>query len=104
MEKRIVFIVTAEIIVDGWMYSSTVRDGGVRCKIDSTDSHHWDFIPIEFNNGESVLKYYSDTKDNPYGWTDICKHKSSNEKLLMIKGFLFRMVCCCFRYSCSTTI
>ena len=28
------------------MYSSTVRDGGVRCKIDSTDSHHWDFIPI----------------------------------------------------------
>jgi hypothetical protein len=59
--------------------------GGVRCKIDSTDSHHWDFIPIEFNNGESVLKYYSDTKDNPYGWTDllqtqIFKRKTADDK------------------------
>ena len=61
------------------MYSSTVRDGGVRCKIDSTDSEHWDFIPIYFSNGESVLKHYSDTKDNPYGWIDMIQStKSSN--------------------------
>ena len=42
--------------------------------LDSTDSHHWDFIPIEFNNGESVLKHYSDTKDNPYGWADLLQN------------------------------
>lgn len=75
-----------EIIVDGWMYSSTVRDGGVRCKIDSTDSEHWDLIPILFNNGESVLKHYSDTKNNPYGWIDMIQSQIFKRKTKDNKG------------------
>lgn len=75
-----------EIIVDGWMYSSTVRDGGVRCKIDSTDNKHWDLIPILFNNGESVLKHYSDTKDNPYGWVDMIQSQIFKRKTRDDKG------------------
>lgn len=61
-----------EIIVDGWMYSSTVKDHGVRCKLQTYLSEEdWDIIPIHFNNGESILHYYSQTKDNPYGWKDL---------------------------------
>ena len=61
-----------EIIVDGWMYSSTVKDKGVRCKLQTYLSEEdWDIIPIHFNNGESILHYYSQTKDNPYGWLDL---------------------------------
>ncbi len=61
-----------EIIVDGWMYSSTVGDNGVRCKPQGYLSEaDWDIIPIYFTNGECVLKHYSDTKDNPYGWKDL---------------------------------
>ena len=62
-----------EIVIDGWMYSSTIRDGGVRCKIASLPEDHWDIIQINFNNGESVLKHYSDTKGRPYGWLDLIK-------------------------------
>ena len=75
-----------EIVVDGWMYSSTVRDGGVRCKIDSTDAEHWDLIPILFNNGESVHKHYSDTKDNPYGWIDMIQSQIFKRKTADNKG------------------
>lgn len=61
-----------ELIVDGWMYSSTVHDGGVRCKLQTyLREEDWDIIPINFNNGESILKHYVDTKDHPYGWRDL---------------------------------
>jgi hypothetical protein len=62
-----------ELIVDGWMYSSTVRDGGVRCKIGYLPEEEWDIIPIHFNNGESILSHYSETKNNPYGWRDLAQ-------------------------------
>ena len=62
-----------EIVIDGWMYSSTVGDGGVRCKIASLPEDRWDIIQINFNNGESVLKHYSDTNGRPYGWLDLIK-------------------------------
>ena len=62
-----------ELVVDGWMYSSTVRDGGVRCKIGYLPEEDWDIIPIHFTNGESILLHYSETKDNPYGWRDLAQ-------------------------------
>ena len=37
-----------ELIVDGWMYSSTVHDGGVRCKLQSyLREEDWDIIPVK---------------------------------------------------------
>ncbi len=67
-----------ELVVDGWMYSSTVRDGGVRCKIDYLPEEEWDIIPIHFNNGESILSHYYETKNNPYGWRDLIQSQIFN--------------------------
>lgn len=67
-----------ELVVDGWMYSSTVRDGGVRCKIGYLPEEEWDIIPIHFNNGESIILHYSETKNNPYGWRDLIQSQIFN--------------------------
>lgn len=68
-----------ELIVDGWMYSSTVRDGGVRCKIaDNLKAENWDFIDLPWADANLVLDIYQLTKDNPYGWTDIIKYQLLN--------------------------
>lgn len=67
-----------ELVVDGWMYSSTVRDGGVRCKIGYLPEEEWDIIPIHFTNGESILLHYSETKNNPYGWRDLIQSQIFN--------------------------
>ena len=37
-----------ELVVDGWMYSSTVRDGGVRCKLASLTVE--EYIGISFKS------------------------------------------------------
>ena len=60
-----------ELVVDGWMYSSTVRDGGVRCKMASLPEDHWDIVEINWTNGEEILAHYVGTKDNVYGWKDL---------------------------------
>lgn len=63
-----------ELIVDGWMYSSTVHDGGVRCKLQTyLREEDWDIIPIHFTNGEDILLHYVETKDHPYGWKDLAQ-------------------------------
>ena len=67
-----------ELVVDGWMYSSTVRDGGVRCKLAYLPEDHWDIIQINWTNGEEILSYYSETKDNPYGWRDLIQSQIFN--------------------------
>lgn len=75
-----------ELIVDNWMYSSTVGDNGVRSKIAHTPSSDWDLIPITFTNGECILKYYTKTKGNPYGWKDLAQGQLFNRPTADDKG------------------
>ena len=63
-----------ELIVDGWMYSSTVHDGGVRCKLQTyLREEDWDIIPVHFTNGEDILLHFAETKGHPYGWKDLAQ-------------------------------
>ena len=75
-----------ELVVDNWMYSSTVHDGGVRGKLVYTPPSDWDIIPITFTNGENILAYYSETKGNPYGWKDLVQGQIFNRPTADDKG------------------
>lgn len=61
-----------ELIVDGYMYSSTVQDKGVRCKPQIyLKEEDWEIIPVSFTNGEDILQHYKLTENHPYGWIDL---------------------------------
>ena len=57
-----------ELVVDGLAYSSSIQDKGVRAKYIEWDPAHWKFIPIPWASKESILKHYSETKDNKYAF------------------------------------
>lgn len=42
----------AELVIDGWCYSASVMDGGVRRKQIDLDSGHWDIVPIELSESK----------------------------------------------------
>lgn len=50
-------------------YSSSVQDGGVRCKqIDVSDSTKWDLIPLDGISEAQIHYYYELTKGRKYDW------------------------------------
>lgn len=50
-------------------YSSSVQDGGVRCKqIDVSDSTKWDLIPLEYVTEEQIKAYFNRTSGKKYDW------------------------------------
>ncbi|MCK9089422.1 enoyl-CoA hydratase [Haemophilus influenzae] len=50
-------------------YSSSIRDGGVRCKeIDVSDSLKWDLIPLNDVTEEQIKAYFSRTSGKKYDW------------------------------------
>ena len=50
-------------------YSSSVQDGGVRCKqIDVSDSTKWDLIPLDDVTEEQVKAYFARTYGMAYDW------------------------------------
>ena len=57
-----------EIIVDGWCYSSSAMDKGVRRKKIDLDSDSWDVLELTWVDGNSVKNYFYKTSDNSYGY------------------------------------
>ena len=50
-------------------YSSSVQDGGVRCKqIDVSDNTKWDLIPLDGVTEEQIKAYFSRTLGCKYDW------------------------------------
>lgn len=50
-------------------YSSSIRDGGVRCKeIDVYDREKWDLIELTNVKEEQIKRYFESTKDLSYDW------------------------------------
>ncbi|HDR1925661.1 TPA: enoyl-CoA hydratase [Pasteurella multocida] len=50
-------------------YSSSIRDGGVRCKeIDVSDSSKWDLIELNNVTEANVKRYFNGTKGLKYDW------------------------------------
>ena len=62
-----------EIIIDGYMYSSSPRDGGVRRKKHRVDMTTWDYILIPENqiNEKIILDFFKMTNNAKYDWLGI---------------------------------
>ncbi|UXN35517.1 enoyl-CoA hydratase [Avibacterium paragallinarum] len=57
-----------EIVYD--CYSSSIRDGGVRCKQIDLDNGKWDLIPLYGVDEAKVKGYFWQTKDKKYDWLE----------------------------------
>lgn len=57
-----------ELVVDGLCYSSSVMDGGVRCKQIDLDPAKWHRIALPFADGEAIRRYFAETDAYRYGW------------------------------------
>lgn len=70
-----------ELIVNDYMYSSTVSDKGVRripYSYEIWKSPDWEIIPVLWVDAEDVVAFYEQTKHLPYGWKDIVVHQLFN--------------------------
>lgn len=57
-----------EIVIDGYGYSSSGRDGGVRKKLIDWDSGKWDMIPLPDLDVDYVLNFYALTENDDYDY------------------------------------
>lgn len=67
-----------ELVVDGWCYSSSVMDGGVRRKQVgegpdqiSLAPDKWDVIELPWADAQAVLDYFAATDSHRYGWPSL---------------------------------
>jgi len=60
-----------ELLVDGYCYSSSVMDKGVRRKAIDLAPDKWDLIELPWANGEDVRGYFAETDGNQYGWPSL---------------------------------
>lgn len=60
-----------ELVIDGYCYSSSVADRGVRKKYIDLDPKNWDFIEIPWANKQRALEYFQATDDFTYGWLSL---------------------------------
>lgn len=56
-----------ELVVEGWCYSSSLMDGGVRAKKIDLDSGHWDVYELPWANATDILHYFH--KSDPYKYS-----------------------------------
>ena len=57
-----------EVVVDGWCYSSSAMDGGVRRKLITLSEDKWDIIDLPWADENKVRDYFYKTSDHTYGW------------------------------------
>lgn len=67
-----------ELVVDGWCYSSSMMDKGVRRKRIDIDSGHWDLIPLPFADVLAISNYFERTDHHRYGWLGLIRSQMFN--------------------------
>lgn len=74
-----------ELVVDGWCYSSSVMDKGVRRKRVgggkdeiSLREDHWDLIELPWADGEAIIRYFEATDSDVYGWASLIANQVLN--------------------------
>jgi hypothetical protein len=60
-----------ELIIDGYMYSTSPRDGEVRAKKHNFDENIWDYVEIDNVEIPKVIEFFKMTKDQRYDWLGI---------------------------------
>ena len=76
-------------------YSSSVQDGGVRCKqIDVSDNTKWDLIPLNDVTEEQIKAYFDRTSGKKYDWWGalgiVLGIKQKRSKYFAVSGVLMR--------------
>lgn len=61
-----------ELVIDGFCYSSSERDGGVRRKAVDLNSGHWDVFDIT-GNEQKVLLWFQEHDGENYDWVGIVR-------------------------------
>ena len=59
-----------ELVIDGWCYSSSIRDGGVRCKQIDLSADHWTVKGID-GDPDYAMRIFAQYENEPYGWADL---------------------------------
>jgi len=67
-----------ELVIDGWWYSSSLMDRGVRRKQIEADPEHWDFVELPDYLAPRVLAYFEATKGQRYSWWDLLRSQVFN--------------------------
>lgn len=63
-----------ELVVNGYSYSSSIMDGGVRCKKIGPGPDeiglgaNWDVIDLPLADPIAITDYFAETDANKYGW------------------------------------
>ena len=60
-----------ELIIEGYMYSTSPRDGKVRRKKHIEDNETWDYIEVKDIEVKHIIKFYNMTADEKYDWLGI---------------------------------
>ena len=67
-----------ELVVDGWCYSSSVMDKGVRRKRVGPGADeiglskdHWDLIELPWADAAAIVRYFEATDSDVYGWPSL---------------------------------
>ncbi|HAQ86500.1 MAG TPA: hypothetical protein DCR78_08670 [Pseudomonas sp.] len=67
-----------ELVVDGWCYSSSVMDQGVRRKLVgdgdgrmSLSPDKWDLVPLPWADADRIVEYFAATDGDRYGWLSL---------------------------------
>lgn len=60
-----------EIQIGQICYSSSIMDGGVRCKSINIDSEHWDAIDLPNHLSDAVLDLFKKTEGSGYSYLDL---------------------------------
>lgn len=60
----------AELVIDGWCYSSSPRDGGVRRKSINLFTGRWDVVPVTIDE-HLALQWYRKHLRQGYDWAGI---------------------------------
>jgi len=67
-----------ELVVGGICYSSSLMDGGVRCKYITLGPDHWDIIELTPKYDRAILTYYEKTRQYKYSWLDLIRSQMFN--------------------------
>lgn len=70
-----------ELVVDGWCYSSSVMDKGVRRKLIDLQDGKWDLTPLPFADAEYIRDYFDKTDHHRYGWIGLIGSQLLNRNL-----------------------
>ena len=70
-----------ELVVDGWCYSSSAMDKGVRGKVIDLDLAKWDLIELPWADPKQIKYYFEQTDGHTYGWLSLIKSQVFNRNL-----------------------